>query len=161
MDFSKLSNGQKVAGISALVFIISIFLPWYTLDTPFGSASGGPFESVLSTFGVLFLLGAIIVIAVKMFGASDFALGSLKPEQIALVLAGVGAVLVLIKLIFGHEEAGIDLDRGFGLFLGFIGAAGLTAGAFMMMQEAGLEMPDIDDFKSFGGGDEPPPPPPQ
>lgn len=161
MDFKKMTLGQKIAGISGLVLIVSIFLPWYTLTIPgFGSGSSGPFESVLSTFGILLLLGAMGVIAAKIFASADFSVGPFKPEQIALMLAGVGAVLVLIKLIFGHSESGIGLDRGFGLFIGFLAAAGLTAGSFFMMQEAGIDMPDMDDFKSFGGESEPPPPPP-
>jgi len=161
MDFSKITLGQKIAGVSSLVLIVTIFLPWYSLSVPgFGSVSGGPFESVLSTFGLLFLFGAIIIIGMKIFGSANFAIGPLKPEQIALLLAGLGAIFVLIKLIFGHSESGLSLDRGFGLFIGFLAAAGVTAGAFFMMTEAGIEMPDMDDFKSFGGSSDPPPPPP-
>ena len=162
MDFSKMTLGQKIAGISGIVLIITIFLPWYSLSVPgFGSASGGPFESVISTFGVLFLFGAIAIVAAKMFTSAEFSVGPFKPQQIAFMLGVVGTILVLIKLIFGHSESGIDLDRDFGLFIGFLAAAGVTAGTFFMMTEAGLDMPDMDDFKKFGGGgSEPPPPPP-
>ena len=48
----------------------------------------------------------------------------------------------------------------YGLFLGILSAAAITFGAFTAMKEAGIDMPDADDFKSFGGGDDSPPPPP-
>ena len=97
-----------------------------------------------------------------MFASSDFSGGSVQASSRSpSCWPSLGTILVLIKLIFGHSESGIDLDRGFGLFIGFLAAAGLTAGTFFMMTEAGLEMPDMDDFKKFGGGgSEPPPPPP-
>ena len=88
-------------------------------------------------------------------------------EKILLaVMLGLMVLMAFSQIVLRNFFAtgipwGDSLVRYLVLWVGFIGAAGLTAGAFMMMQEAGLEMPDIDDFKSIGGGDEPPPPPPQ
>lgn len=98
----------------------------------------------------------------KAFGTSDVKIGTLKAEQIALLLAGVGTILVLLKLIIGEDPSEI-VSRSIGVFLGVVAGAATTYGAFMAMKEAGLDMPGADDFRSFGGGggDEPPPPPAQ
>lgn len=153
MDFSKLSNGQKVGLISGVVLIINLFLPWFSVDVGIASASGNAFDFTLGWIGSLLAIGGAVVLGLKAFGTREVSAGSLKPEQIALLLAGIGAVLILIKLIIGEDiGGGFNADRSIGIFLGFIAAAAVTFGAFMTMKEQGIDMPDVDDFKSFGGG---------
>jgi hypothetical protein len=165
MDFSKLSNGQKVGLVGGLVMIVNLFFPWFGIDAGgLGSATGNAFDFGLAWIGSLFVIAGAVVLGLKVFGGSDLRAGTLKAEQIALLLAGLGTVFVVIQLIVGHEAGGLlDLDRKFGVFLGTLAAVVTTAGAFMSMKEAGLELPGADDFRSFGkrdDGETPPPPPP-
>jgi hypothetical protein len=164
MDFSKLSNGQKVGLIGGLVMIVNLFFPWFGIDAGgLGSATGNAFDFGLAWIGSLLVIAGAVVLGLKAFGRSDVKAGTLKAEQIALMIAALGTVLVVIQLIVGHEAGGLlDLDRKFGVFLGTVAAVVTSVGAFMSMKEAGLELPGADDFKSFGskGDDSPPPPPP-
>lgn len=159
MDFNKLwgsmSNGGKILGIAGIVLIVNLFLPWY-----------GAFGFSINAFDAGFLAwgGSIIAIAGAVFlligelGESKVNLGGLQGPQIGLLLAALGTVLVLLRLI---TESSITK---FGLFLGIIAAAAVTAGGYMSLKASGVGLPTADDFKSIGGsgggGDAPPPPPP-
>ncbi|MCB2224445.1 MAG: hypothetical protein KQH83_09790 [Actinobacteria bacterium] len=153
MDFSKLSTGAKIALIAGIVLIIDIFLPWYGV----AGFSINAFDSGFPAwFGVLLGLAAVVVLALKIFDITDIAVGPFKAEQIALMLAALSTIFLLLRLVTETDF------MKFGLFIGIAAAAALTYGSFMAMKEAGLDMPDMDDFKSFGGGGDgtPPPPPP-
>jgi hypothetical protein len=45
-----------------------------------------------------------------------------------------GALLVL-KLLIGAEESGVDLDRAFGMFIGVLCGIGLAVGGWLHRQE--------------------------
>ena len=47
----------------------------------------------------------------------------------------VAAVLVVLRLLIGSEESGVDLDRKFGLFLAVIAAIVVAVGGFKKSQE--------------------------
>ena len=87
---------------------------------------------------------------------------------IFLAAAGLAALLMIIRIILGgRSELGIDLDRGFGMYVGAIAAIVAAAGAFLNFQAAGGELSDLTDmdklkdaFDGDQGGTPPPPPPP-
>ncbi len=153
MDFSKLTNGQKIGLGAGLVLLISSFLPWYGA---FGFSINAWDSQFWAVFGILLGIAATAVLALKAFDVTNVAIGPFKAEQIALMLGALSTIFILLRLITETS------NMKYGLFIGLISAAALTFGSFMAMGEAGLDMPDMDDFKSFGGGggNEPPPPPP-
>ena len=153
MDFSKLGNGAKIGLIGGLVLLISSFLPWYGA---FGFSINAWDSEFWAVFGILFGIAALAVLALKAFDVTNVAIGPFKAEQIALMFGALSTIFILLRFI--TETSNVK----YGLFVALISAAALTYGSFMAMGEAGLDMPDMDDFKSFGsgGGDEPPPPPP-
>ncbi len=146
MDLSKLTRGQQVAFGSGVILLIAMFLPWEDFVVTRNALSAG----FLSFVGWLLAFGAAVLLAVKVFSGNAVSLGNLKTEQLALVLAALGVVLILLKWIV---DSGIV---GYGLFIGLLAAAGVTYGSFLAMREAGLEMPDMDDFKSVAGGSDDP-----
>lgn len=143
MDFSKLNNGQKIGIIGGLVVIVNLFLPWYGA---FGITINAFDSGFLAWFGSLLAIAGAVILAGKAFGWFKVEAGGLKAEQIAFLLAAVGAVLVVLRWI---TESSITK---FGLYLGVVASVATAVGAFLAMKEAGLSMPDADDFKSFGGG---------
>ncbi len=146
MDFSKLTTGQWVVLGSGLLLIIALlFLPWYGI----GGFNIGAFDSgFLAWFGSLVAIAGAVLVAIKVFAGNDLKLGTLQTEQLALLLGGLGTIFILLRWI---TETSLTK---FGIFIGLLSAAGVTAGSFMAMKEAGLELPDADDFRSIGGGSE-------
>ncbi|MBU1492798.1 MAG: hypothetical protein KJ956_02385, partial [Actinobacteria bacterium] len=137
--------------ISGIVLFITSFLPWYG----FGPFSANGWDSGFwAWFGILLGIAAAVILALGIFGVTKVAFGPFKAEQIGFMLAILSVIFVVLRWI--TETSLVK----FGLFLGIIAAAGLAYGGFTLMREAGLDMPDMDDFKSFGGGNQPPPPPP-
>jgi len=151
MDFSKISNGAKITLIGGIALLISSFLPWYGA---FGFSINGWDSQFWAIFGILLGIAAATILALKVFGVFTAAIGPFKPEQIALMLGALSTLFLLLRWITETSST------KFGLFLGILSAAAITFGAFTAMKEEGIEMPDMDDFKSFGGGDGGPPPPP-
>jgi hypothetical protein len=145
MDFSKLNNGQKVGIIGGLVLIVNLFLPWYGA---FGITINAFDSGFLAWFGSLLGIAGAVILAGKAFGwfALEARGGAFKAEQIAFLFAAVGTVFVVLRWI---TES--DITK-FGLYLGIVAAAVTAVGAFLAMKEAGLSMPDLDDFKPGGSG---------
>jgi hypothetical protein len=147
VDLSKLTTGQKIALGAGVVLLIDLFLPWYSIDIGIASASANAFDAgFFAWFGSFLAIAAAVLIGLKVFQEGEgVSLGTLKTEQIALVLGGLGTFFILLRLITETDFL------GFGIFLGLIAAGAITYGSFMAMKEAGLEMPSADDFKSMGG----------
>jgi hypothetical protein len=138
MDFSKLSNGAKLALIGGAVLIVNLFLPWY-------SVSAGPFSVSLNAFDAEFLawggsfvaIAGAVVLLLKAFGTKEMSAGQFKTEQLALILGGIGFVLIVLRFL--TETSAVS----FGLFLGIAASAVVAYGAFMAMKDAGLGMPGM------------------
>lgn len=151
MDLSKLSTGDRVIVASGGVLFIAYFLPWFTADAGFVSvsASGGDVGFLWATLPMLLGLAAAgVIIASKLF---DVTLPDLPiPWGQALLGAGaLAALLVVLKLLIGEdaggaEALGIDVSRGFGIFLAALAAIGLAAGGFLKMQETDSAAPGGD-----------------
>ncbi|MFQ5947750.1 MAG: hypothetical protein ACE5KX_02675 [Acidimicrobiia bacterium] len=142
MDFSKLTNGQKVALSGGVVLIVNLFLPWYKV---------GPFRlnafdaDFLAWGGSFFAIAAAVVLGAKAFGRLNDSAWNLRAEQIALLLGAVGTVLIILRWITENDFV------SFGLFVGIIAAAATTYGALMAVREEGLELPKADDFRRGDG----------
>ena len=178
MDFKKLSMGQMLGLGGGVLMLIALFLPWFTAKVSglgqTDSSSGNAFDFWLAWLGAILVLAAAGLLISATFGSSEMKFGNLKGEQLALLLAGLGTLLILIKLIIGESlpselnllineaeaqgtslaDLGISVgvSRAFGIFVGFIAALAVTAGSFLMMKDKGLEMPDAGDL-GFGGDD--------
>ena len=147
MDLNKLSTGDKVIGASGILLFIFSFLPWYGLGS--GSRNGWDYFF----FGIIpVLLGLLMVAAVIVTKLTDTKLPELPLPlgTILLIVGGIAAVLVLLRLIIGDSvdlglgslgdtlgiDTKIDLDRKYGLFLAFLATLGLVGGAFLKTKEA-------------------------
>lgn len=134
MDFDKLTNGDKIIGGSFIVFFISLFLPWFSVDVEFFDASANGWD-VGFIWGVFpFLLGAVMVaqIAIERFTETDLPEIPVTWGQVHLGIGGLCAVLLILKLLIGEGD---PWSRSFGLFLAAIAAIGLAVGGFFKFQE--------------------------
>ncbi len=141
MDFSKLSNGAKMALIGGAVLVIDLFLPWYGV---FGINLNAFDMGFLAWGGSLLAIAGAAVLLLKALGTRDVEAGQFKPEQLATILAGVGTVLIVLRWLTETDFV------KYGLFVGLIAAAVVTFGSFTSMKEAGLDLPGMD--KIGGGG---------
>ncbi len=147
MDLSKLSTGDKVIGIGAIVYLIAMFLPWEGYDYNILGASASYSNSGWSYFwtGILPLL--LIALVVAKVAISRFSPATKLPDipiawgQAILGAAVAAAVLVVLRLLipsskYGgtHISGAPDLDRKYGLFLAVIAAIAVAVGAFLKYQ---------------------------
>ena len=141
MNFSKLSMGAKVALIGGAVLVINLFLPWYSVSAGPFSVSLNAFDAEFFAWGGSFLaIAGAVVLLLKAMGTKDVNAGQFKTEQLALLLGGVGFILIVLRFL--TESSAVS----FGLFIGIAASAAVTYGAFMAMKDAGLKMPGM------GGG---------
>lgn len=142
MDFSKLSQNQRIAVGGGVLAIISLFLPWYGFSFGGIGANIGAFDSGFFAWaGILLAIAGAVILFLKAMEISDVKVGNLAAEQFALLLAAVGVIFVLLRWI-----TETNLVK-YGLFIGLVSAAAVAYGSFGAMKDAGLEMPTADDFR--------------
>jgi hypothetical protein len=145
MDFSKLSMGVKLALVGGVILVVNLFLPWYSIDLGIVSASLNAFDAEFFAWGgSLIAIAGAVVLLLKSMGTKTVNAGQFKTEQLALILGGIGFILIVLRFVTESEFA------GFGLYLGIIASALVTYGAFRATKDAGLNMPGMG-----GGGSGP------
>jgi hypothetical protein len=147
VDLNKLTQSEKIIAGSAIAFIVFSFLPWYGK----GSYNRSGWSYFL--FGIIpFLLAVVMVaqIAISRFTDTKLPDPPLPWGQIHLILGGLTALLVFLKLIIGDKYhvgitglggLSVDLDRKFGLFLAFLASLGLVAGGYLKSREPAESTP--------------------
>ncbi|GMR02586.1 MAG: hypothetical protein BMS9Abin20_0924 [Acidimicrobiia bacterium] len=147
MDLSKLSKNHKIALAGGVLALISMFLPWYGVS--FGAIASANFNAwsvgILAWGGLVLAIAGAVILILKALDIQDVTVANLAAEQLALVLAGAGIILIVLRLLTQTSFV------RYGLFLGFISAAAVAYGAYASMKEAGLELPGKESFGSVGG----------
>jgi len=160
MDLNKLSTGDKVIAGSGIVFLISMFLPWWGLDFgEFGSASNNGFDYFLTGWlPLLIVIAMVAVIYITRFTTTQLPKPPLPWSQVFLIAGGVVAVLLVLRVIIGSSEGSggfeVDLDRMWGLWVAVLAAIGVGAGGFLKSKE-----PEVESAPGYADGGFPPPPP--
>jgi hypothetical protein len=157
MDFTRLSQGEKIAGVSGIALLLIMFIfKWFGLEVS-GVGVGGVevvaegSENAWGSYGFIDIVLFITVVAavgLALISASDSDVG--LPVAASAVVAGLGilsVVLIIISIInppdFGAGDiSGIDETRKIGVWLGLLAAIGVAYGGWGAMQEEGT---------SFGG----------
>jgi hypothetical protein len=183
----KISDWLKVGG--GALFLIAGPLTWWRITFEGGLFFGGESASAhglgdyFGTVGLAWLIFiAIAVVTVLLRLGIVKAPSSLPVPLVFLAAAALGALLVLFRFLFDGiddggfgldlEDAGFDISRGLGAWLGLIGAAAVVAGCVMGFTESGgnlADLKDVDKLKSelgsitgaFGGTQSTPTAPPE
>lgn len=136
MDLDRLSTGEKiVAGSGFLLFILSFIPPWAKvsfLGTSQTFNAWGGFGFLIK-LGILLALVAAVLAVLKAFGTNLNLPAS--AGTLYLVLAAINALCLLLGVIIGPAgdeviPTGVDISRGFLLFVGFALALVQTYGAW-------------------------------
>jgi hypothetical protein len=148
VDFSKLKTSDWVIVISAIVLFVASFLDWFEAELEgFGrtfSTGGNGWDVGFFWAGIPVIIGLVMlaVVAIRAFSPErrlpDLPVGWGQ----ALFVAGlIAAVIVVLKLLIGEDvpddaaEAGVEINRSFGLYLATLAAIGLAVGGFLKWQE--------------------------
>ena len=118
MDFSKLSGNQQMTVIGAALVFIGAFMPWYGVT---GLTVSGWSANLSGVVAIGLLVGAGVILVLEAMDRAPVD----SPAEITFVMAAVGLLLMLYKLI-----AAGGFERRFGLFVAFLGAAVAAWGSY-------------------------------
>ncbi len=148
MDFARLGQGERVAGVSGVLLVVFMFaFNWFGLKLEAGvvalpnEITGDAWGSYDFTDIVLFI-SALAAIGLALLAASE---REVRLPAASAIVAGLGLLSVLLVVIsiisppnLGGVDVsgpGIDHERKIGVWLGLIAAAGVAAGGYMAMRE--------------------------
>jgi hypothetical protein len=164
MDITRLRQGEKIAGVSAILLFIFMFFDWFGLKVSGGgvsvsSAQGGNAWDSLDVIPIILIIAILAVLAMVVVRANNMEVDlPVSLSVIATALAALGTLLILYRIIsppdFGTSGFGgvsVDTTRKLGVFLGLIAAAGMTYGSWRTMEEEGTSFGDAADRLGGGG----------
>jgi uncharacterized membrane protein YhaH (DUF805 family) len=177
MDVDRLSTGEKIAGVSAILLFIFMFFDWFTVSASneFVSVSvGGSAWDALDVIPIILLIAIVAAVGVAVVRLTDADFEpSISMNAVVAILGIISVLLVLYRIISPPDSdfSGISVDPAVGIFLGLVAAAGIAFGGYRAMQEEGASFGEIGDRLGSGrggqgGGGQPPsstppsPPPP-
>lgn len=177
MDVDRLSTGEKIAGVSAILLFIFMFFDWFTVSASNGLVSvsvGGSAWDALDVIPIILLIAILAAVGVAVVRLTEADLEpTISMNAVVAILGIISVLLILYRIISPPDSgfSGVSVDPAVGIFLGLIAAAGLAYGGYRAMQEEGASFGEIGDRLGSGrggsgGGGQPPsstppsPPPP-
>jgi hypothetical protein len=167
MDVDRLSTGEKIAGVSAILLFIFMFFDWFTVSASNGFISvsvGGSAWDALEVIPIILLIAIVAAVGVAVVRLSDAVFEPSISINAVVSILGIVSVLLILYRIVSPPSSGVDgisVDPALGIFLGLIAAAGIAYGGYRAMQEEGSSFGEIGDHLGGGSGTPPPPPPAQ
>lgn len=131
MDLRRLRAGEWIAGVSGLVLLVALFLPWYADDA--GSRTGWQSLGALDVVLALVALSALaipVVTALERVPAVPIA-----HESLTVLVGLIALVLVLIRVLNMPDWAA---EREWGLWVGLVATLGIVVGGLIAMRDERL-----------------------
>jgi hypothetical protein len=175
MEADRLSTGEKVSAVSAVLLFVFMFFDWFGVKVSgvpgfsgdvTGSGGGSAWDA-LDVIPIFLMLAIVVAIGVAVIRLTD---ADIEPpvsmNAVVAALGGLAVLLILYRIVFPPEFGSfggvtVDATLKFGIFLGLIAAAGIAYGGYSAMREEGASFGGEAD--RLGGGGQPPaggPPPP-
>jgi len=158
MDLGKLSRGERISAVSAILLFAFMFFDWFGVEVKnvpgFSGSISGSAGSAWDTLDVipLFLMLAIVVaLAVAIVRATD---ADLEPpismNSVVAALGGLAVLLILYRIVFPPDfdpygGVGVEATLKLGIFLGLFAAVGIAYGGYSAMRDEGLTFGDSAD----------------
>jgi hypothetical protein len=175
MEIDKLSTGEKVSAVSAILLFVFMFFDWFGAEVSgsagFSISEGGSAWDALDWIPIFLLVTIVVALVSAGLRLSE---SSYEPpislNAVIAALGGLSVLMILYRIVDppGSSESfpgvSIDISPELGIFLGLLAAAGIAYGGYAAMKEEGLTFGDVAGDLSAGrrggGGHNPPPPPP-
>lgn len=135
-----LDRDQQLAGLAALVLMVTLFLPWYQVSV----AERGDFVSdSRSAFGVFSFVEAAVLLVAGGVLALLFARGERRAFHLpggdgtVILAAGAWAAVLLLWRVFDRPDVagrGVTVGIMWGFFFAFLAAAALAGAGWRMRQ---------------------------
>lgn len=180
MDAQRLRRGELIAGGSAVLLFIVMFLNWFGIseeDSADISADDaehlvqyidiGDTRLDLNAWQAFSFIDIILLVAIVVaVGTAVMTAASRSPNlpvAASAITAGLG-ILATVLILFRIIVTPYDLGRDFWVFIGLLLAAGIAYGGWELMREEGTsfagEAERVQHRPPADGGGTPPPPPP-
>jgi len=177
MEADRLSTGEKIAAVSAILLFVFMFFDWFGVEVSgvpgFSgdiSGSGGSAWDALDVIPLFLMLAIVAAIGVAVIRLTDADIElPVSLNAIVAALGGFAVLLILFRILFPPDFGsfgGVEVDATLklGIFLGLLASAGIAYGGYSAMREEGMTFGDTADRLGGGGGQQPPaggsPPPP-
>jgi len=138
----RLSQGQMIAAVGAVVLLVAMFLPWIGFSGPSlpanipvpSGASTSTSENIWkgSTLDIYLLITAVVALLPALMALTDSAEEFSFISAATLILGTVAAILVIAFLTVDFPDGA---DRKIGAFIGLGAAIVIVIGGFRAMQE--------------------------
>ncbi len=141
----RMTQGQLIAAIGAVVLLVAMFLPWIGVSGPslpsgvslppgVSSAAGDTSENIWkgSTLDVYLLITAIVALVPALLAATDSAEEFSFVSAATFLLGVVGVILIAAFLTVDFPDGA---ERKIGAFIGLGSALVIAIGGFRAMQE--------------------------
>ena len=174
MDLDRLSTGEKIASVSAILLFVFMFFNWFGVEVSgvggFSgtiSGEGGNAWEALDFIPIVLVLTIAAALAVAALRLRDAAYEPPISANVVVTVLGVVSVLLVLFRIVDPPDFGsfggvsVEATRSIGIFLGLLAAAGIAYGGYSAMREEGVTFGDAADRLSGEPGAGSPPPPTQ
>ena len=141
----RLTQGQMIAAVGAVVLLVAMFLPWIGVSGPslpsgvnlppgVAAAAGSSSENIWkgSTLDIYLLITVIVAALPALLAVTD------SSEEFSFVSAAtflLGVVAVILIAAFLTVDFPDGPDRKIGAFIGLAAAIAIAFGGFRAMQE--------------------------
>ncbi len=129
----RLGQADRICGISALLALISTYLPWYHFHDSHGSTTVNAFGAGFLGDTVFFAAIVTLLIVAMRIGLVDLRQFGLE-ERHLLPVAGVTLGAVVLQLLIGVNGSGAFHSITIGVVVALLAAGGMVVGARMERQ---------------------------
>ncbi len=155
MNLDRLTFGEKLAGGSAVVLFVSMFLDWFVVRIPeslgvnfvvdgTGQSAWGALDYIPIVLTIT-IVTALVVAVLRLIGVTGEL--SVAANRGIAALGTVSVLLIVFRIIdppsFGSFEgifgrtAAAERTVEFGIFVGLLAAAGIAIGGYLAMKDEG------------------------
>jgi hypothetical protein len=144
LDFSRLTPGEVFGMVSALILLLSLWLPWFSTSSENQNSRIGPEENpvigfgdsanawqVFGTLDVLLVLACTAPFILSWIVARGHDL-TWKPGEVTMLVGMTAFVLILCNgIILGKPDPGIAISLDWGYLIALLATVGMIAAGFL------------------------------